>query len=455
MSVLDELIIARSLFGSSLGFHIIFATLGVGIPIMIFIAELMYQRTKDPHYVLMAKRWTKAQAILLGVAIPSGTIVAVQLSLLWPRFMEVVGEVIALPFQVELFAFFVEALFMSIYVYAAERLTPLARIGSVFLVALGGTASAVLITSANAWMNTPTGFDVQMGQIVNVRPLDAFLSPSFVSAATHVVTTAYMTGAFAIASVAAFRMAKVKKEGEEYKLHQKALLLSLAVGGVMSLLTGMTGHEAGQVLHRHQPEKLAAAEGLFETQSHAPFSLGGVVDPEKRELVGALEIPSLLSFLATNRLDGVVKGLNDFPAETWPPPYVHLLFNLMILVGVVLPLLAALAWLIKWKRKRKPLPSWLLWLLVGTGPLSMLGIEFGWVFTCSGRQPWTVYQYQLTADAVTDAVGLFRWFILFISLYVLLCIVTAVVMRAFFKRRPLKDELETLGGERGGAVSHE
>ncbi|MDR6226813.1 cytochrome ubiquinol oxidase subunit I [Desmospora profundinema] len=451
---MDELIIARSLFGSSLGFHIIFATLGVGIPFMILIAELIYQWRKDPHYVILAKRWTKAQAILLGVAIPSGTIVAVQMSLLWPRYMEMVGEVIALPFQIELFAFFVEALFMSIYVYAAERLSPLARITSVFLVALGGTASAVLITAANAWMNTPTGFDVQGGEIINVRPLEAFFSPSFRTAASHVVASAYMTGAFAIASVAAFGMLKSRKRGTAYAAHKKALMLSLAIGGVMSLLTGWNGHSAAQVLHVHQPEKLAAAEGLFETQAYAPLAIGGVPDLDRRELVGGVEIPALLSFLATNRLDGVVKGLNEFPRETWPPFYVHTLFNLMVFVGTFLMFLALLAWMIKWKRKEKPLPRWLLWVLVGAGPLSMLGIEFGWVFTCSGRQPWTIYQYQLTSEAVTDATGLLGWFILFISLYVMLCIVTAVVMRAFFKRRPLEEELAAVGGK-GETVGHE
>src|SRR5699024_5660269 len=184
----------------------------------------------DRDYPLMAKRWTKAQAILLGVAIPSGTIVAVQLSLLWPRIMEIVGEVIALPFQIELFAFFLEALFMSIYVYAADRLSAAARVISVFLVALGGSASAVLITAANAWMNTPTGFEVSGGEITDVRPLDAFLNPSFASAALHVLVSAFMTGAFAIAGLAAWRLLKGNQSRRESAYHRKALVLSLLVG---------------------------------------------------------------------------------------------------------------------------------------------------------------------------------------------------------------------------------
>lgn len=408
---------------------------------MILISEIIYQVTGDRDYTLMAKRWTKAQAILLGVAIPSGTIVGVQLSLLWPRFMEVVGEVIALPFQIELFAFFIEALFMSIYVYAADRLSPVSRIASVFLVALGGGASAVLITSANAWMNTPTGFETSDGQITNVQPMQAFFNPSFPSAALHVLVSAWMTGAFVIAGLAAWRLLRRKQGYREVRYHQKALMMSLAVGGIMSLATAWNGHAAGQVLYEYQPEKLAAAEGHFETQAYAPLALGGVVDLEKGELVGAIKIPWMLSFLADNRFDAVVKGLNDFPRENWPPFYVHTLFNLMVGIGTLLMILSLVSWIIKWRRRhREALPRWLLWILSSTGILSMLAIEFGWIFTCSGRQPWTVYHYQRTAESVTRATGLGLWFVLFISLYILLFIGTILVMRSYFKRHPLQDE---------------
>ncbi|SFS82736.1 cytochrome ubiquinol oxidase subunit I [Marininema halotolerans] len=445
---MDELMTARALFGSSLGFHILFATLGVGLPLMIFMAELLFQVTKDKDYTLMAKRWTKAQAILLGVAIPSGTIVAVQLSLLWPHFMEWVGQIIALPFQVELFAFFLEALFMSIYVYAADRLSPTLRILSVFFVALGGSLSGALITSANAWMNTPTGFDLAKdGSIIHVRPWEAFFNPSFPAAAIHVLFSAYMTGAFVIASIAALRMLKRKKKDAPYHYHRKALMLSLAIGLIMSLGTAMDGHWAGQVLHEKQPEKLAAAEGLFETQSYAPLALGGVTDTQEQRLKGAVEIPWMLSFLAGNRFDTVVQGLNDFPRDTWPPSYTHTLFSLMIGIGTLLMILAGFVWLYRWRKGGDHLPRWLLRLLTVGGPLSLLAIEFGWVFTCSGRQPWTVYQYQRTSEAVTAATGLMTWFVLFISIYVLLLISTIWIMRSYFRKRPIEQELGFLGLE--------
>lgn len=157
---MDTVTLARAFFGSSLAFHIIFATLGVGLSLMIFISEILYHWKKDSDYAIMAKRWTKAFAILLGVAIPTGTIVGVQISLLWPGFAKIVGQVISVPFQIEIFAFFLEALFMSIYVYAADKLPPFMRLISLFFVMLGATASAVLITSANTWMNTPAGFSM-------------------------------------------------------------------------------------------------------------------------------------------------------------------------------------------------------------------------------------------------------------------------------------------------------
>lgn len=177
--IVDDLVLARSLFGTTMGFHIIFATLGVGLPLMILMAELIYQKTKDPHYAIMAKRWTKAQAVLLGVAIPTGTIAGTQLALLWPGFMEVIGRVMSLPFQIEIYAFFIEALFMSIYVYAADRLTPAMRIIAVIFVLIGAAASAVLITNVHAFEGTPAGFKILNGKITDVEPWAAFLIQAF------------------------------------------------------------------------------------------------------------------------------------------------------------------------------------------------------------------------------------------------------------------------------------
>jgi cytochrome d ubiquinol oxidase subunit I len=190
---MDHLVTARSMFGLNMGVHIIFATLGVGIPLMILLAEILYYKTKDKDYELMAQRWTKGAAVLLGVAIPTGTIAGVQLALLWPGFMEIVGKVMALPFQIEIYAFFIEALFLSIYVYAADRISRKMRIISLILVAIGALASAVLITNVHAFEGTPAGFRILNGEIVSVDPWAAFFNPSFFVTSGHVAVSAYTT----------------------------------------------------------------------------------------------------------------------------------------------------------------------------------------------------------------------------------------------------------------------
>ncbi|APH03975.1 cytochrome ubiquinol oxidase subunit I [Bacillus weihaiensis] len=439
---MDDLVLARSLFGTTMGFHIIFATLGVGLPLMILVAELLFQKTKDQDYAIMAKRWTKGQAVLLGVAIPTGTIAGVQLALLWPGFMEVIGKVMALPFQIEIYAFFIEALFMSIYVYAADRISPKMRIFSVSLVLLGASASAILITNVHAFEGTPAGFRINNGEIVDVDPWAAFFNPSFFISAAHVAVSAYMTGAFMISTIAAYKMLRNKKNLRVYQFHRKALILSLVIGGIFSFLTAINGHESAQMLHEYQPEKLAAAEGLFETQDYASLTLGGYTDRESKEVKYGIEIPWVLSFLSGNSFDTVVVGLNDFPEEYWPPLFVHTLFNGMVIIGSFLIFLsiAGFAW---FKLLKKPdFPKLFLYAFISAGPLSILSIEFGWIFACTGRQPWVIYRILATEDVVTGSTHIGVLFLLFSLIYVILGAAVLLVLRYYFKRHPVENEID-------------
>lgn len=438
---MSDLLIARSMFGTTMGFHIIFATIGVGLPFMMLTAELLYQKTKDVEYAVMAKRWTKAFAVLLGVGIPTGTIAGVQLSLLWPGFMKVIGIVMALPFQIEIYAFFIEALFMSIYVYAAERIPPWMRIGSLTFVAIGAMGSAVLITNVHAFEGTPAGFRVVGGKIVDVHPWQAFFNPSFFVTSGHVALSAYTTGAFIIAAVSAFKMLKTDFSSRVYRFHQKALVVALVIGGIFSLLTALNGHESAQKLHQYQPEKLAGAEGLFKTQAYAPLTIGGYTDRKTETVKWGIEVPWALSFLSGNRFDTVVQGLNDFPEENWPPLFIHTLFNGMVGIGSLLILIAFLG--IFWRKllKTERFPKWLMWLYVASGPLAILGIEFGWIFACTGRQPWTIYHILSTKDSVTTATNLGILFILFVAVYVVLAFSVIFVLRYYFKRNTVTDDL--------------
>ncbi|WP_203364049.1 cytochrome ubiquinol oxidase subunit I [Bacillus sp. REN10] len=439
---MDDLLIARSLFGTTMAFHIVFATIGVGLPLMILTAELLYQKTKDLDYVVMAKRWTKTFAVLLGVGIPTGTIAGVQLSLLWPGFMEVIGRVMPLPFQIEIYAFFVEALFMSIYVYAAERIAPWMRIISLIFVALGALASAVLITNVHAFQGTPAGFRYENGQFVDLDPWAAFFNPSFFVTAGHVALSAYIVGAFVVASVAAYKMMKNKRESKVYLFHQKALMISLVVGGIFSFLTAINGHESAQYLHEYQPEKLAAAEGLFETQSHAPLAVGGWTDRDTQSVKGAIEIPWLLSFLAGNSFDTTVVGLNDFPEEYWPPLFIHTLFNIMVGIGSLLIVVALIGLVWKKLSKKEHFPKALLWVFVFSGPLAIIAIECGWIFACSGRQPWVIYRVLRTADSVTSVPNLMILFILFFIVYIILSTAVVAVLLYFFRKNTELDDLK-------------
>lgn len=438
---MDHLQIARSMFGTNMAVHIIFATLGVGLPLLMLTAELAYQKTKDLHYVVMAKRWTKTVGVLLAVGIPTGTIAGVQLSLLWPGFMEVIGQVMALPFQIEIYAFFVEALFMSIYVYAAERIPPWARITSLFFVAIGALSSAVLISNVHAFEGTPAGFRFENGKIVDVDPWAAFFNPSFLVTAGHTALTAYSTGAFIIATVAAYKMLKIKYGTTEYNFHKKALRLSMVIGLVFSILTALNGHATTQHLYREQPEKLAAAEGLFETKANAGLVFFGITDPNERRVKYGIEFPGMLSFLSGNSFDTVVTGLNDFPREYWPPLYVHMLFNAMVFIGTGLILLALIGLI--WNKwiKKDTYPRWLLWLFVVSGPLALVSIECGWIFACTGRQPWTIYRMLSTADSVTSAQNLGLLFTLFIIVYIILCMAVVFTLRYYFKRHSVTDDI--------------
>ncbi|MFQ3545006.1 cytochrome ubiquinol oxidase subunit I [Halobacillus rhizosphaerae] len=438
---MDTVVMARSLFGTSLGFHIIYATIGVGVPVMIIIAEALHWITKDKDYALLATRWTKGFAVLLAVAIASGTIVGVLIALLFPSFMEIVGQVISLPFQMEIFAFLIEAVFMSIYLYAADRLPPALRILSIFFVAIGATTSAIMITDVHAWMNTPAGFDITPGgEVTNIDPWAAFFNPSFGITALHVTLSAYMTVAFLIGSIAALRLLKRNLSTRERSYHRKALMISLYFGAAMSLTTALNGHETAQMLHEYLPRKLAAAEGLFETTRYAPLSIGGYTSLEDKEVKYAVEIPYALSFLAGNRFDTEVKGLNEYPEELWPPLYIHILFNIMVGVGSLLIVLSLFA--IGWKHLlKKEFPGWLLALLVVGGPLAIIAIETGWCFSCIGRQPWTINDVLRTDAAATKSASVGTLFILFLSLYLTLLFVTAFVLRFYFKRHPVENEL--------------
>lgn len=448
---MDSVELARFLTAMTLAVHIIFATIGVGVPLMFAVAEFLGIKRNDPKYITLAKRWSKGYTITVAVGVVTGTIIGLQLSLLWPTFMQMGGHVIALPLFMETFAFFFEAIFLSIYLYTWDRFKSK---WTHFLISIpviiGGTFSAFFITAVNSFMNTPAGFEMKDGKMVNVQPWAAMFNESFLIRSFHVVATALMTMAFVLAAIAAFKLLKNKfKKDTEY--HKKALKLTMILGVVFTLGSMLAGDLSAKFLHQEQPEKLAAYEWHFETESNADLIFFGSLDEETQEVSGAIKIPGILSFLADNNTDTEVKGLNEFPEELHPPMIVHYYFDIMVSMGVFCLIIsgAFILTLIFKKLRKFTYSKPMLYGALLTGPAAMIAIEAGWFLTEQGRQPWLVRGYLKVADAATQAGGLTLVTILFGILYIILIVTTAYVLIRMFGNKPAYKDVEENTPERG------
>lgn len=419
----------------TLGFHIVLASLGVGLPVLMLCAEWRFLRTGDEGWKALARRWSKAFAVLFAVGAVSGTVLSFELGLLWPQFMGTFGSVIGLPFTLEAFAFFLEAIFVGIYLYTWDRLPPRAHWWSGFPVAIAGFASAWFVVTANAWMNTPQGFELMDGRVVEADPIAAMLNPATGAQTTHMILAAYMVTGFIVASF----YATARLRGRDTLYHRRAMTLGLALGMVLAPVQVLVGDWTAKMVARTQPVKLAAMEGQFRTEAGAPLRIGGLPDEEARITRYAVEIPGGLSWLAYDDTDAVVKGLDDFPPGDTPPvAIVHLAFQLMVAIGIGLVLLGVWAGWSVWRRRRLPGSRAFLWALAVSGPLVAVALEAGWVVTEVGRQPWIVQGIMRTADAVTTAPGI-RWLLAAtVTIYTILTAGVIAVLR-LLARVPLPE----------------
>lgn len=434
---LDSVILSRMLTAMTLAFHIIFATIGVGVPVMISIAEFIGIKKKDPHYILLARRWARGFTITVAVGVVTGTCIGLQLSMLWPSFMRIAGQVISFPLFLETFAFFFEAIFLGIYLYTWDRFKkPIFHWLISIPVVIGSSLSAVFITTVNAFMNTPQGFTLNGHVITNIKPLEAMFNPATPTKVFHVLTSSYMTAAFILAAITAVAILK----GSKGEYHQKALKLTLATGLLFALGTAIAGDSSAKFLAKNQPEKLAAAEWHFETGKGADLILFGSLG-ENNEVQNAIRLPKMLSFLAGSSLDTEVIGLDQIPDDEEPPLWVHYMFDLMVMIGMYTIAISVLFFLL-WKLNMNPFNRPLLWLITLSGPLSMLAIEFGWIFAEVGRQPWILRGYMKVAEGATKANNVGVTFLMFLALYIFLGIITIVVLTRMFKNRPAEMELE-------------
>jgi cytochrome bd ubiquinol oxidase subunit I len=413
---MTDLIAARSQMAMSLGFHIVFASLGIAMPFLIALTEWRWLRTGDGRYLLLAKRWAKGTAVLFAVGAVSGTVLSFQLGLLWPHFMERAGPLIGPLFALEGFAFFTESIFLGIYLYGWSRISPRAHWCAGLMVAASGIASAAFVVATNAWMNAPTGFVLEGDRFTQVQPLAALLHPMAWHEIVHMLLAAFTATGFLVAGIHAFLLLRDRCSF----FHRQALLMALAVGGLPALLQPVSGDLLAKTVARHQPAKLSAMEALFRTQASAPFVLGGVPDSATQTVPYSLAIPAGLSILLHSDPSAVVPGLDKIPRADWPPvTVVHVAFQVMVGCGIALATLALWSgW--RWWQTELENDSRLLLALQCAAPLGFVAIEAGWVVTEVGRQPWIIYHIMRTTEAVTPMPGLWVPMITFSLLYCLL-----------------------------------
>ena len=438
---MNDFLFARSQMGMSLGFHIIFAALGIGLPMLMAISEGLYLRTRRPVFLELSKRWSRGAAILFAVGAVSGTVLSFELGLLWPGFMEKAGAIIGMPFSLEGFAFFTEAIFLGLYLAGWNRLPPVVHWLCGVLIALSGILSGVFVVTANAWMNAPTGFKFIDGKITNIDPIAAMLNPASLHEVLHMTLAAFVATGFAVAAIHAFFVMRDRRNA----FHRNALGIALALACISAPLQIISGDFSARSVARLQPAKLAAMEANYRTQVGAPLRIGGLPDDESRTNPYALIIPRGLSLLSTHDPHAKVIGLEEFPRNDWPNVrVVHWAFDLMVGAGTTLLILSIMAGWFAWKHRGLPDGKWFLRALVAAGPLGFLAIEAGWTVTEVGRQPWIIYNVMRTEEAVTPMGKIAIPFVVFTLLYIFLAVVVFYLLcRQFMKTEKPASKLLT------------
>jgi cytochrome d ubiquinol oxidase subunit I len=423
-----SLLPARWQMAFSLGWHIVIAAFGVGLPAMIFVVHRRGIRG-DEDALVLAKRWAKVSGVLFALGAVSGTILSFELGLLWPGLMRQFGDVLGLPFALEGIAFFVEAIFLGIYLYGWDRLPPRAHLLTLVPMAAAGIVGSFCVLAANAWMNSPTGFRVDHGRVVHVDPWAAMFNDAVWLQWLHMWLAAYMVVGFVVASVYAGGLLRGRRD----RLHRMGFAVPFAFATVAALFQPVVGHLAGGRLDRAQPSKLAAIELATDSRTRAPLVIGGVlVDGEVRY---GIEIPVIGSVIAGGAPGARLPGLDDQPeAHELPATVVHLAFQLMVGIGFTLAGGSLWYW---WRRRRGTNlleRRWFLRSAVVAGPLAVVALQAGWTVTEVGRQPWIAYRVLRVDDAVTDARWIWLSLLVIVAVYASMTVIGARIIRSMSRR---------------------
>jgi cytochrome d ubiquinol oxidase subunit I len=438
---LDE---ARQMQALSFAVHIPLVCFGIAFPAMVLFAEWRYLRTGDDLYRTLARRWTRVMVALFAVGVVTGTILSFEMGLLWPSFTGTFGAVFGLGFAIEGFSFFLEAIFIGIYVYGWDRLSARWHFASGFPIVIAGMTGSLMVISVNGWMQHPSGFALRSGHAVDVHPVDALFGNWFFwHELVHMYLAGYIVTGFLVAGAYAF----ARLRGRWGRYERTALAIPLTIAALASPAQVLVGDWAAREVAVAQPTKLAALEGVPKTTRGAPeHLLGWYADGRVKYGVG---IPKLLSFLAYHDPNARVQGLDAVPPDRRPPVnVVRVAFQLMVGIGTLLALLGVVFLAVRVRRRRLPESRWYYWALALAGPLSLVALIAGWVTTEVGRQPWVVYEVMLTRQAVTGASGIPVGYSTLVAVYLLLAGATVWVLRRLARAplAPVAAQHETAAG---------
>jgi cytochrome d ubiquinol oxidase subunit I len=422
---MEDLLAARLQMAFSLGFHIIFACIGMVMPFFMMVSHYIWLKTKKAVYLDITKAWSRGVAIFFATGAVSGTVLSFELGLLWPKFMEHAGPIFGMPFSLEGTAFFIEAIALGFYLYGWKRLKPWFHWVTGVIVGISGIASGILVIAANAWMNSPAGFDYVNGEYLNIDPIAAMFNDAWFSQALHMSIAAFVSTGFAVAGIHALMIMK----GKNVLFHQKAFKIAAIFATIAACLQPLSGDISAKDVAKRQPAKLAAMEAHFHTEKNAPLIIGGIPDTASKTVNYAIKIPGLLSFMAHGDTDAEVIGLDQIPKTEQPPIAItHYAFQLMVGLGMLMVGLAILYFIALWKKKNWLQQNWLLKLFVVATPLGFIALEAGWTVTEVGRQPWIIQGIMRTADALTPMPGIRYSFYLFTLVYLSLFVIVTFLL---------------------------
>jgi len=427
----SNLLAAREQMAFTLGFHIVLSCLGVALPATILVANYIGLKKGDRDAMELARRWSKAMAVTFAVGAVTGTVLSFEFGLLWPEFVDRFGSVFGIAFAIEGIFFFVEAIFLAIYIYGWKRLSPWAHFWSGVPMVITGIGGAFSVVAANSWMNQPQGFVLDAaGNVTKVEPWKVLFNPATGYEVPHMILAAYMVVGFLVASIYAVGMLKGRRD----RMHRLGLLIPLTIGLIATPIQLFVGDTAAREVADHQPAKFAGMECIQETGGHQTEYVGGICTDDGVKF--AIPIPDLDSFLVGFSADTNVVGLEDIPVDERPPAntLLHLAFDTMVGIGSALLLLGVWVGWVWWKKRDIPQTRWFLRAVSVSGAGAILALWCGWIVTEVGRQPWIVQGYMRTEEAVTEADGIWFTFGIVLILYAALGTAAVLVLRGMSRR---------------------